>query len=335
VAVIDRIFGGLSARALAVGAALLAVLLLLPLVADRYVVSVLVLVFASAYLGQAWNIMMGFAGQLSLGHALYVGLAAYAAAALYVHFGIGPWAGLFVGMALAAAMAAVIGFLGFRFGIEGVHFALLTIAFCEFTRIGFDHIGWTGGAAGFFIPVAHDRFDPLNLRGGPTMWYYMMLALMLGGLALCRALMRARIGYYWLAIREDPEAARALGIDIFRYKLIAVVLSAAMTSLGGVFIAFYYNNIWPVDAFSITRSIDIILAPIVGGLGTLLGPIVGAFILTPIGEALIALLERLGLAVPGAKQIFYGLVLLTIIWFLPGGIWPALARRLKLGDDRG
>lgn len=332
---IDRIFGGLSPRSLAVGAALLAILLLLPLVADRYVVSVLVLVFASAYLGQAWNIMMGFAGQLSLGHALYVGLAAYAAAALYVHFGIGPWAGLFVGMALAAVVAAVIGFLGFRFGIEGVHFALLTIAFAEFTRIGFDHIAWTGGAAGFFLPVAHDRFDPLNLRGGPTMWYYIMLALMLGALVLCRALMRARIGYYWLAIREDPEAARALGIDIFRYKLIAVVLSAAMTSLGGVFIAFYYNNLWPVDAFSITRSIDIILAPIVGGLGTLLGPIVGAFILTPIGEALIALLERLGLAVPGAKQIFYGVVLLAIIWFLPGGIWPALARRLGIRDGHG
>src|SRR5262249_54007668 len=145
--------------------------------------------------------------------------------------------------------------------------------------------------------------------------------------------MRARIGYYWLAIREDPEAARALGIDIFRYKLIAVVLSGAMTSLGGVFVAFYNNNIWPVNEFSITRSIDIIMAPFVGGLGTVLGPIVGAFILTPMGEALIALLERLGLAVPGAKQIFYGIVLLAIIWFLPGGIWPALARRFKLGDD--
>ena len=165
-----------------------------------------------------------------------------------------------------------------------------------------------------------------------------MLALMLGGLALCRALMRARIGYYWLAIREDPEAARALGIDIFRYRLIAVVLSAAMTSLGGVFIAFYDNNLLPTNAFSINRSIDIILAPIVGGLGTLLGPIIGAFILTPVGEGLIKLLEWLGLAVPGAKQIFYGLVLLTIIWFLPGGIWPALARlarRLGLGNNRG
>src|SRR5262245_46273147 len=127
-----------------------------------------------------------------------------------------------------------------------------------------------------------------------------------------------------------------------------------MTSLGGVFIAFYYNNLLPTNAFSINRSIDIILAPIVGGLGTLLGPIVGAFILTPVGEGLIKALERLGIEVPGAKQIFYGLVLLAIIWFLPGGIWPALvhiwharirpallrvghalARRLKRSAGRG
>ncbi len=330
---IGRIFGGLPPRGRLLGAVLVGVLLVVPLVADRYVVSVLVLVFAAAYLGQAWNIMMGFAGQLSLGHALYVGVAAYASAALYVHFGIGPWAGLFVGMALAAAFAAVIGFLGFRFGIEGVHFALLTIAFAEFTRIGFDHIAWTGGAGGFFIPVRQVQFDLLNLRGGPTMWYYVMLVLMLAALALCRYLTRSRVGYYWLAIREDPEAARALGIDIFRYKMIAVVLSAAMTALGGVFTAFYYNNLFPERVFSINSSIDLILAPIIGGLGTLMGPIVGAFILTPVGETLIGVLEHLGLAVPGAKQIFYGLVLLAIIWLRPDGVWPWLARRLGVADE--
>jgi len=333
--VIARIFGGIPARGRILGALAIVVLALLPLVVDRYIVSVLVLVFAAAYLGQAWNIMMGFAGQLSLGHALYVGLAAYASAALFVHFGVGPWAGAFVGMAIAAAFAAAIGFLGFRFGIEGVHFALLTIAFAEFTRIGFDHIAWTGGAAGFFIPVSQARFDLLNLRGGPTMWYYVMLGLMLAALALCRFLARSRVGYYWLAIREDPEAARALGIDIFRYKMIAVVLSAAMTALGGVFTAFYYNGLFPERVFSIDRSIELILAPIVGGLGTLLGPIVGAFILTPVGETLISVLEHLGIAVPGAKQIFYGLVLLAIIWLRPDGVWPWLARRLGLAEGEG
>lgn len=327
-----RIFDGLTRRTRVIGFAAVLALLLVPLIADRYVISVMVLIFYFAFVGQAWNIMMGFAGQLSLGHALYVGLGAYAAAALYVHFGVAPWIGLWAGMALAVAFGALIGLLSFRFGIEGVYFALLTIAFAEFTRIGFDHIGWTGGSGGFFIPVQFGVIQPHNLRGPPVMFYYIVLALALGALALCRGLMRSRIGYYWLAIREDQEAARALGIDVFKYKMIAVMLSAALASIGGVIYAFYYNGLWPAETFSVNRSIEIILAPIVGGLGTLMGPIVGAFILTPLGEALLAGLEAIGWAVPGVKQVFYGLVLMIIVWFLPAGVWPWLAARLKITE---
>lgn len=324
------VLGDIEPRAMVLGGVALAALLAVPLVAGRYVVSVLVLVFLFAYLGQAWNIMMGFAGQLSLGHALYVGLGAYAAAALYVHFGIPPTLGVFVGMALAVAVGCVIGALGFRFGIEGVYFALLTIAFAEFTRIAFDHIAWTGGSAGFFIPVQFARTDPINLRGGPVMFYYITLALMVGALALCRALLRSRLGYHWLAIREDQQAARALGIPVFRCKMIAVAISAALTSVGGVINAFYYNNLWPERTFGIDRSIELILAPIIGGLGTLAGPIIGAFILTPVGESLIALTEALGIAVPGIKQVFYGIVLIVIVCLLPGGVWPWLAAKLRI-----
>jgi branched-chain amino acid transport system permease protein len=324
------LFGDLRPRAVVLLGVILAALLALPLFAGRYVVSVLVLVFLFAYLGQAWNIMMGFAGQLSLGHALYVGLGAYAAAALYVHFGVPPTLGVFAGMALAVAVGCVIGALGFRFGIEGVYFALLTIAFAEFMRIAFDHIAWTGGSAGFFIPVQFARTDPINLRGGPVMFYYITLGLMVGALALCRALLRSRLGYWWLAIREDQQAARALGIPVFRCKMIAVAISAALTSVGGVINAFYYSNLWPERTFGIERSIELILAPIIGGLGTLIGPIIGAFILTPVGEALIALTEALGIAVPGIKQVFYGIVLIAIVCLLPGGVWPWLAAKLRL-----
>ena len=119
---------------------LLAALLAAPLFANDYLLTVLILILYFAYTGQAWNIMMGFAGQLSLGHALYVGLGAYTAAALYVHFGIGPWIGLLVAVPVAMACGAVIGFLAFRFGVAGVYFAILTIAFAEFARIGFDHL---------------------------------------------------------------------------------------------------------------------------------------------------------------------------------------------------
>lgn len=171
-----------------------ALLLAAPMIADRYVLSVLTTVLWFAYVGQAWNVMMGFSGLLSLGHALYVGLGAYASAALFVHFGIGPWAGMWVAMLAATAAGCFIGFLGFRFGVRGVHFALLTIAFAEVARIGFDHLQWFGGSGGFFIPVAGDAGnDVLNLRGSPELFYYVILALVLAALALSRVLLHSRL----------------------------------------------------------------------------------------------------------------------------------------------
>jgi branched-chain amino acid transport system permease protein len=132
---------------LALGAALVA----LPLFAGNYALSVATLILYFAYTGQAWNVMMGFAGQLSLGHALYVGAGAYAAAGLFFHYGIGPWVGVWLAILLCVALGLAIGFLAFRFGISGVYFALLTIAFAEFTRIGFDHLDWLGGPGGMFL----------------------------------------------------------------------------------------------------------------------------------------------------------------------------------------
>ena len=312
-------------------AVLLALLVALPAAANSYVLSVATLILFFAYAGQAWNVMMGFAGQLSLGHSLYVGVGAYAAAGLYFHFGIGAWAGIFVAIALCVLVGAAIGFLAFRFGISGVYFALLTIAFAEFTRIGFDHIEWLGGPGGLFIKVEHrEGWDLLNLRGAPAMFYYVMLALTCGAFALCAWLLRSRAGYYWQAIRENEEAAQALGINTFRWKMLAVVTSSAMTAVAGVFFAFYYNNLFPEQIFHISRSIEIILGPIIGGLGTLFGPILGAAVLTVLADGITEALAALGWEFPGVKQVFYGLVLLGVIMFLPHGIWPALARKLGI-----
>ena len=332
----NRLFGPLPARA-RIGL-LIALLLLLvaPWIAGPYLLSVLVLALYYAYVGQAWNVMMGFAGQLSLGHALYVGLGAYVSAALYVHGGIGPWAGAPIAAAVAALAGAAIGFLAFRFGIGGVYFALLTIAFAEFTRIGVEHIDWLGGAGGLFLPVVErGQLDIIDLRGGPRLFYYVLLVLGIASLWLCRALRTSRIGYYWLAIREDPEAARSLGIDLFRYRVLAAAISAAMASLAGVIAAFYYNSLTPADSFGAAKSIGIILGPLVGGLGTLVGPILGAFVLTGLSEGLRALLDATGHQVPGATQLFYGIVLLLVIKYLPNGIWPGIARRLGLADREG
>ena len=322
----------MNRRAAILLAALGVALAALPGFANAYVLSVATLILFLAYTGQAWNVMMGFAGQLSLGHSLYVGVGAYAAAGLFFHFGIGPWAGVWLAIALCAAFGAAIGFLAFRFGISGVYFALLTIAFAEFTRIGFDHLDWTGGPGGLFIKVAQrDQIDLANFRGPPAMYYYAMLALASGAFALCAVLLRSRAGYYWQAIRENEEAAQALGINTFRWKMAAVLLSSAMTAVSGVFFAFYYNNLFPEQIFNISRSIEIILGPIIGGVGTLFGPILGAAVLTILADLITELLAALGWEIPGIKQVFYGIVLLVVIMFLPHGIWPALARKLGVG----
>lgn len=321
----------MNRRVMVVTVLLAAALLMLPTFAGPYLLSVVTLILFFAYAGQAWNVMMGFAGQLSLGHALYVGIGAYVSAGLFFHYGIGPWVGVWASMLACTAAGAVIGFLAFRFGISGVYFALLTIAFAEFTRIGFDHINALGGPGGLFIKVSQrESWDLANLRGPPAMFYYVMLALAGGAFALCGWLLRSRAGYYWQAIRENEEAAQALGINTFRWKMIAIMLSAAMTSLAGVFFAFYYNNLFPEQIFHISRSIEIILGPVIGGVGTLFGPILGAAVLTVLADSITELLAALGWEFPGVKQVFYGCVLLVVVMFLPNGIWPTLARRLGL-----
>src|SRR3954463_9152193 len=197
-------------------AILAALLIALPAFAGNYALSVATLILYFAYTGQAWNVMMGFAGQLSLGHALYVGVGAYAAGALFYHLGIGPWAGLWLAIALCVALGLSIGFLAFRFSISGVYFALLTIAFAEFTRIGFDHLDFTGGPGGMFLRVAQrDAWDLLNFRGPPLMYYYAILVLTALAFLACALLLRSKAGYYWRAIRENEEAAQALGINSF------------------------------------------------------------------------------------------------------------------------
>jgi branched-chain amino acid transport system permease protein len=324
---------GVPRRGLVGLGALFVALLAAPWLANDYLLTVLIIILYFAYTGQAWNVMMGFAGQLSLGHAIYVGLGGYASAALYVHFGIGPWIGLAAAIAVAVACGALLGFLAFRFGVAGVYFAILTIAFAEFARIGFDHFSWLGGSSGFFLPVVnYARNDVWTLRGSPTMFYYIMLMLTAAAFVLCRVLLKSRVGYYWQAIREDEAAARSLGINTFRYKMYAVVISAGMTAVAGVFFAFYYNNLFPEQVFHISRSIELILGPIIGGIGTLFGPVIGAFLLTGLSEAMLELFGVLGLDVPGAKQVFYGICLLLVVMVLPDGVWPWLARKFGLAD---
>jgi len=312
-------------------AAVVAGLLAVPLVGSSYLVSVATLALYLAYVGQAWNVMMGFAGQLSLGHSLYVGLGAYVAAGIFVHLGVGPWAGLWLAVLVCAAAGAFIGALAFRLRVSGVQLSLLTLAFAELARIGFDHLDWSGGPGGLFLKVAdRNHVDLAAFRGPPALYYYAILVLAAGALGLCAFLLRRRPGYYWRAIREDEVAAQALGIDTFRWKTLAVVLSAAMTAVAGVFFAFYNNSLFPEQVFSFSRSIEIILAPVVGGLGTLFGPIIGAVALVVLGDGTTEILAKAGIDLPGARQAVYGLLLLLVTIYLPHGLWPPMARALGI-----
>ncbi len=331
---IARLTTGVVRRSTVLLALLLGALVAAPWFVNDYLLTVLILILYFAYAGQAWNIMMGFAGQLSLGHAIYVGLGGYVAATLFVRFGVAPWLGLLAAIPIAAAAGAFIGFLAFRFGVAGVYFAILTIAFAEFARIGFDHWDLVNASSGLFLPVREYAHNDLwRLRGDPTMFYYVILAATVVAFALCRLLLRSRVGYFWLAIREDEQAARAAGIDTFRYKMYAVMISAAVTAFAGVFYAFFYNNLFPEQVFGISRSIGIILGPIIGGVGTLFGPILGAFVLTGLAETLNSVMTAFGLDLPGATQVFYGICLLLVVVALPDGVWPPLARRLGVAED--
>ncbi|HVO16523.1 MAG TPA: branched-chain amino acid ABC transporter permease, partial [Alphaproteobacteria bacterium] len=201
------LFAGVSPRGRALFAVMIAFLLAAPLFLNDYWLTVIVLCCYYAYTGQSWNLMLGFAGLLSVGHALFIGVGAYTSAALFVHFGLPPALGIFAAVLVAVVAGGIVGALGFRFEIRGVYFALLTIAFAEFVRIMVDHSTWLGGTAGLFLPVKNrEGIDLLNLRGSPLMFYYIIVFLNFAALALCRWLLAGRFGYYWQAIRDDQDA---------------------------------------------------------------------------------------------------------------------------------
>ena len=305
-------------------AALLAVtvLLVLPWVVSSYVVTVLIFIFFYGYLGQAWNIVGGYAGQLSAGHAAFVGVGGYAAALLSMHAGLSPWIGMWIGGALAAALGAFIGYLGFRFGLRGFYFVLLTVAFAEICRVVALNVDAVGGALGLYITFTGNprQFQFQDNR----VYYFVALALMLGATALVWALERHRLGSYLTAIRQDEAACEALGVDTFRCKMLAMVLSSFLTGVGGTFYAFYLFSLQPNAVFGIPLSVEIIIRPIVGGAGTVLGPIIGSFILSPLAEISRTYFSQGGWN--GAHLIVYGLLLIAVVLFLPQGAYPALLR---------
>ncbi len=305
--------------------AVFAILMLLPVFLGNYALGIFVMTFFWAYVGHSWNVLTGYTGHISLGHALYIGIGAYTTTFLAQTVGLTPWIGMFLGGCIAAAIALFLGFLGFRFGLRGVYFVILTIAFAELTRLAVSHIEALGSFTGIFLDF-NPSFYNFQFRGNIP-YYYIALGFMVASLIAVRIIQVPKVGRFMVAIREDEEAAQALGVNTFKYNMIAIAISAFMTSLAGAFYANYIFYLHPNTLFGMSMSIELILRPIVGGLGTLFGPIIGSLILTPLSEISRAYFAKGGLE--GLHLILYGVVATLVVLFMPKGIIVYVRRLLR------
>jgi branched-chain amino acid transport system permease protein len=284
----------------------------------------LALALMMALAGQGWNILGGYAGQISFGHAVFFGTGAYTTAILQSRFGVNAYLAFACAIALGAAIGALIGYLSFRSGLRGSYFALVTLAFAEVFRIVANASSFTGGAAGTLLKL---DARPENFQFASRA-LFVWIAVGLVGIALIatRRIERSRFGAYLVAIRENEDAARALGIDTLREKVQAITLSAGITAAAGAFYVQYFLFVDANIAFGTWISIEALLTPIIGGLGTTMGPLVGALALQVLAQATKAIAGR----APGADVALYGALLVVAIAFAPTGL-QGLAARLKRG----
>jgi branched-chain amino acid transport system permease protein len=298
-----------------------------PWLVPNYLVTVGMLMFFSAFIGQAWNVSGGFAGQTSFGHAVFFGTGAYTSTILQVTYGWNPWLAWVAAIVAGAVVGCLIATLAFRAGLRGSYFALITLAFAEVFRVLANSVSFTRGGLGMLIK-ADARPENLQFKN-PVSPYYLAFALCLISLFIAWRLTRGRFGARLIAIRENEDAARALGIDVFAEKVKVLTLSGAMCAAGGTFYAQKYLYIDPSIAFGIDKSVEMLLVTMVGGAGTIFGPLIGAVALTGINE-----ITRWAAAViPALKNvqplslIVYGIMLILIVARLPDGLMSLFAKK--------
>lgn len=275
-------------------------------------VGVLVLLFAM--LGTAWNVLGGYAGQISFGHAVFFGTGAYTST-LLVQAGVSPWLGMLAGATLAASLALIVGLPTFR--LAGHYFAIATIVVAEITETIVRNADALGAARGLALPIRPSGLVDLQFQESRLPYYFLALALYAVALIATWLLERHRLGYYLRAIREDETAARSVGISVLQHKLAASALSAALTALGGTFYAQYILFIDPDSVFALPLSIRIALIPILGGVGRSYGPLLGAAVLIPLQELT---RFRFGGTGSGADLVIYGGLIVLISVLQPGGL---------------
>ena len=311
-------------RALAPIFVVVAALAAVPLVVSSNVVlNFLVVALLIALAGQGWNILGGYGGQYSFGHAAFFGTGAYVTAVLQVRYGANAWPAFAAGIAAGAALGAVIGALTFRSGLRGSYFALVTLAFAEVLRIVASVAPITGAGVGTLVKLDL-RVEAMQFQSR-AVFYWVILALVAASLVIARLIERSRFGVWLVAVRENEDAARAFGVDATQVKLAAMVISGAVTAAAGCFYVQYFLFIDAPIAYGTWISVEALLTPIIGGVGTVFGPLLGALVVKSLGEAA----KLITGDAPGLDLIVYGAVLVLVIWLLPRGLIGGLAQARK------
>lgn len=287
---------------------------LLPAFVDASHLNTVILVLMAAQVGVAWNIVGGYAGQVSLGHAAFYGLGAYTSTLLLVKFGVNPWLGVLAGGVVSALLSLAFGWSCFR--LKGHYFAMATIAVAELVQIFFTEWEFGGAAVGLYVPMDRQGWVWMNFAT-KLPYYWLALGLLTVTLGVNWWIERSFLGYYFRAIKDEPDAARSIGVNLARYKQAALSVSAFFTALGGSLYAQKELYIDPNSVLSTALSIKVALVAILGGVGTLMGPVVGSVVLTSIEEFSRVLFGGTG---RGTDVIIYASLIIVIAVFYPTGL---------------
>jgi branched-chain amino acid transport system permease protein len=315
-----------------IAGALVLILALLPLFTGDLVQHLAIVFLIFTLLSIGWNLVSGYAGQFSFGHATFFGIGAYATSLLYVTWGITPWVGMLVGGFASIVVSLGVGYLCFRYGIRHIFFALLMYATSDVLRIV--AVNWrsvTKGSMGVLIPLAGNDLARLQFQTKAP-YLYISLVFVAAALALSLGIERSALGYYLRAVRDDETAASSLGVNITRYKLMAMALSAFVTSIAGTLYMQYFLYIDPGLAFGAEVSLQAILPVLVGGPGSMVGPVLGSLVMVPLSEVTRAAFRSMA----GMDMVLYGVLVIVIILFFPRGIYGYLERTgwLRPGLER-
>lgn len=305
-----------------IGLAVLALLLVFPLVVTQiFPLQIMILVFMYAMLGVAWNIMGGYAGMFSFGQAAFFGIGAYTSSYLLTAFHVNPWIGLIAGGVVAAMVAAAIGYPCSN--LRGHYFAIASIAFAEIVRVHFNNWTLVNAAEGISLPMLDESFTNFMFHTSKVPYYYVALGFLILALVVCRFVATSKMGYYFRAIKESHDVAEVLGVNVVRYRLIAIMISAFLSAMAGTFYAQYVLYIDPESVMLLAVSVQIVLLSMLGGAGSVMGPVIGAAVLIPIAEVTRVWLGSRG---TGLDMLIYGFLITIISMYQPQGVWGFLSR---------